>query len=179
MKVIILAAGFGTRLGKLTEDTPKPLIKIGEKTVLEHIVDRLRQQGITEIIVKIHYLPEQIIKKLGDKVLFYYEPVLFSWNETIKNLKGWINGEAFFLINGDTINELDYLDMLSKHRDDTITAFNDDYRAAGTWIYPKNYFEKEDFLLNLYRPKVIWFDIGQPERLEAAREHFLNGRKII
>lgn len=179
MKAVILAGGFGTRLGKLTKKVPKPLVKIGEKSVLAHIVDRLRQQGITQIIIKVHYLPEQIVKEIGDRALFYYEPVLFNWKETVKNLQGWLEGEEFLVINGDTINELDYNDMIAHHKDGTITAFNDDYRAGGTWIYPKDYYQQDDFLLNPYRPGVAWFDIGTPDRLEAARDHFLNGRKIV
>lgn len=180
MIAVILAGGWGTRLGDMTKNTPKPLIQIGEKSVLEHIIDRLNNQGITQIIVKVHYLPEQIIKKIGDKALFYYEPVLFDWKETVKKLKEWLENEDFLLINGDTINELNYNEMQCYHKPGTITALMDDWRSAGTWIYPKEYFHTIDLPIRPYRPPNLnWFDIGQPERLEAAREHFLNGRKII
>ncbi len=179
MTCLILAGGWGKRLGDLTKDTPKPLIQIGEKSVLEHIVDRLRQQGITKIIVKIHYLPEQIIKKLGDRVIFYYEPVLFNWEETLKHLKDWLQ-EDFMLINGDTINELDYQDLIKFHQSGTISVVYDDWRAIGTWIYPKEYFDTPELIVRPYRPsKLVWFDIGLPSRLEEARDHFLNGRKIV
>lgn len=179
MIAIILAGGFGTRLKELTANLPKPLIEIGEKSVLEHIVDRLRQQGITKIIVKIHYLPEQIVKKLGDRVVFYYEPVLFNWEETLQHLKQWLK-EDFLLINGDTINELSYEELIKFHQQGTVTAVLDDWRSVGTWIYPKEYFDTSELIVRPYRPsKLVWFDIGTEGRLEAARDHFLNGRKII
>ena len=179
MKALILAGGFGTRLGSLTKDTPKPLIKIGEKSVLEHIVDRLNDHGITEIIVKVHYLPDQIMKVLGDRVLYYYEPALFDWKESVGRLEGWIRGKDFLLINGDTINDLDYTEMIKLHNDDSITVAMDDWRSIGTWIYPPN-FSEERLVVFPYRPKDLhWFDIGTPERLEAARKHFEEGKVIV
>jgi NDP-sugar pyrophosphorylase family protein len=183
MKAVVLAGGFGTRLGDLTKDIPKPLIKIGEKSVLEHIVDRLNDHGVTEIIVKIHYLPDQIIKQLGDRVLYYFEPALFDWKETLSRLRFWLKDEDFLLINGDTINDLNYTEMIDFHEPQTITAAMDDWRAVGTWIYTRDFFDV-DLNKNLpiipYRSKDLnWFDIGTPSRLEAAKKHFEEGKIII
>lgn len=155
------------------------MIEIGNKSVLEHIVDRLIQQGIDQIIVKVHYLPEKIIKTMGDRVVYYYEPVLFNWDETLKNLKNWLQDDDFLLINGDTISEVDYREMIVKHQSGTITALMDEWRAMGTWIYPKEYFTKSNLSIHAYRPKVSWFDVGTPARLEAARKHFVDGEKQI
>jgi len=179
MKVIILAGGLGTRLGNLTKNTPKPMIRIGRKSVLQHIVDRLHKHELKQIIVKVHYLPNKIMEGIGDKVLYYYEPVLFNWSETIKNLTPWLEDDDFMVINGDTISEVDFTKMIALHRPGTITELRDDNRAMGTWIYSKEYFKNPNLPIYPYRPNVAWFDIGKPDRLEAARKHFVKGEKQL
>src|SRR4051812_12350183 len=64
MKAIILAAGKGKRMGTLTHSTPKPLIKIGQKTILEHLLDSLPRR-VDEIIIVIGYRGDQIQKFIG------------------------------------------------------------------------------------------------------------------
>ena len=55
MKALILAAGFGTRLGKLTEDKPKALVEVGGKAILDHNITKLLNAGISEILINTHY----------------------------------------------------------------------------------------------------------------------------
>ena len=173
LKALILCGGFGTRLQPLTKNTPKPLMTIGKKTVIEHIVDRLYLYGITEIIIKVHYLPDKIIEKLGDRVLYYYEPALFSHTETLIRLKKWLQDDEFMVINGDTLSEIDYSDMIKNHKNGTITHFMDsEYRGGGTWIYSSDWFDNKMIPIDPYRPNKIFYDIGTIEKLDAARKHF-------
>ena len=60
-KAMILAAGFGKRLQPLTLDCPKPLLKIGNKTLLYNTLMFLKSIGIKKVIINTHYLKEQII----------------------------------------------------------------------------------------------------------------------
>lgn len=180
MKVILLAGGFGSRLMPLTKNTPKPLMKIGEKTVIEHIVDRLYLYGFHEIIVKVHYLPDKIIQVLGDRVMYYYEPVLFTASETLFHLKHWLENEDFMVCNGDTLSEIDYTDIVEKHKKGTISVFQDNnWRCGGVWIYPGDYFENKQIPVIPYIPNKPFFDIGTVERLEAARKYFEIGEVKI
>ena len=78
MKAIILAAGYGTRLGNITRNLPKPMIDIGGKPVIEHILTRLAEYEITEIMVNVHYLSEIITDYLKNRVMYYHEPVLLE-----------------------------------------------------------------------------------------------------
>lgn len=57
---IVMAGGFGTRLGARTEDTPKPLLPVGGRPILEHIIARLEDAGVADIHVAVHYLADQI-----------------------------------------------------------------------------------------------------------------------
>lgn len=63
---IIMAGGEGKRLHPLTEDTPKPLLKIGGKPIIEYNVDRLKQVGIKNITLSINYLGSQLVDYFGD-----------------------------------------------------------------------------------------------------------------
>lgn len=172
MKAVILAGGYGSRLGDLTKVIPKPIIPIGNTSVLEHTVKRLKKAGIVQIIVKVHYLPDKIMERLGENVLYYYEPLLFPHFETIKNLEPWLTGEEFLVINGDTISDVNYEEMISLHKFGTITALMDEWRCAGTWVYSSTVFSNSKPPVIPYRPKLTWFDTGTPERLRLAKEHF-------
>lgn len=66
MKAMILAAGRGERMRPLTDLTPKPLLKIGGKPLIEHQINRLRQAGYRDIIINTAWLGEQIRQALGD-----------------------------------------------------------------------------------------------------------------
>jgi dTDP-glucose pyrophosphorylase len=57
---LVMAGGFGKRLGEKTRNTPKPLLPIGEKPILERILDDLEANGVQEIFISVHYLAEQI-----------------------------------------------------------------------------------------------------------------------
>ena len=66
MKGMILAAGRGQRMMPLTQNTPKPLLKINNKTLIEHTLDAFKKANITEVIINLSYLGEKIQQHLGD-----------------------------------------------------------------------------------------------------------------
>lgn len=173
MKAVILAGGYGTRLGTLTRNLPKPLIKIGGKTILEHIIDRLNLHGISQIIINTHYLPVHINKQLETRALYYHVPRLLGHTGTIYALKDWIGDDFFFVINGDTISNVNYREMINLKRDYGIITLMDENRAAGTWLYPPSFFDISELPIIPYRPNdLIWHDIGTPKRLKEAKKYY-------
>jgi mannose-1-phosphate guanylyltransferase / phosphomannomutase len=70
MKAVIMAGGFGTRLRPLTNALPKPMIPMANKPMMEHIVDLLRQHGITELVTLLHFQPELIERHFKDGSAF-------------------------------------------------------------------------------------------------------------
>jgi len=61
---IVLCAGFGTRLRPLTEELPKPLVPVGDRSILEHALSQLQAAGITELVINVHHLAEQFARTL-------------------------------------------------------------------------------------------------------------------
>ena len=79
---MVFAAGFGTRMGALTRDTPKPLLKVGGKTLLDHALDRLVAGGIARAVVNTHYQAYQIAGALASRtapsLLLSHEPEILE-----------------------------------------------------------------------------------------------------
>ena len=69
IKAMILSAGFGKRLRPLTNNCPKPLLKIGEETLLSNTMNFLQQFGTKQVVINVHYLSEQIIEYINKKNL--------------------------------------------------------------------------------------------------------------
>ena len=66
MKAIIIAGGLGTRLRPLTYNTPKPIVPVANRALVIHQIEHLVCHGIDEIILNLHYLPDEIKKLLND-----------------------------------------------------------------------------------------------------------------
>ncbi len=114
MKTLIIAGGKGIRLGNLTEKTPKPMLKIGDKTVLEHQIDLLKRYKISEIIICTGFLSEVIEefvankKDIGIKCSVESKPLGSAG--CIKDLEATLN-EDFLVLYGDVMLDMniDYL----------------------------------------------------------------------
>ena len=110
---MILAAGYGKRMLPLTETTPKPLIKIGPKTLLERSIELLVKIGIKEIVINIHYLSKEIEKFLKEKsyevsINLIKEKELLDTGGGIFNATKQFKNEPFFVLNPDTIWSKNY-----------------------------------------------------------------------
>jgi N-acetyl-alpha-D-muramate 1-phosphate uridylyltransferase len=112
MKAMILAAGRGERMGSLTVSTPKPLLKAGNKTVIEYNLMRLRTAGITEVIINVSWLGSQIIDYLGDgtkfdlNITFINEgSVMLGTGGGILNALDHLGEKPFWLINADVYSD--------------------------------------------------------------------------
>lgn len=108
MKAMILAAGRGERLRPLTDATPKPMLPIDGKPLLEHHINRLAASGITEIIINTCWLGEQIEEYFYDNGRRF--GVTISWSREAEALETGggitqalplLSDEPFLLINGD------------------------------------------------------------------------------
>ena len=64
---MIFAAGFGTRMGALTKTLPKPMLRLGDRPMIDHTIDLLRSAGVQRIVANTHYLPDAIEPHLRDK----------------------------------------------------------------------------------------------------------------
>ncbi len=113
---MVLAAGYGTRLRPLTEELPKPLVPLGDRSVLEHIVDRIRACGIERIVINTHHLPERYDEaKLGVRKVV---------ESTIRGTAGGVAGAAaeigpgaVLVYNGDILADVDWRRFGDAHRD--------------------------------------------------------------
>ncbi len=106
--LMILAAGYGKRMQKLTNNTPKPLLKINNKELLAHNIDFFLTLGCKKIVINTHYLHEKIkifIEKYYSniKIELIYEPVLLDTGGGIKNALSLLGDENFLVTNSDII----------------------------------------------------------------------------
>lgn len=121
MGAVIMAGGFGKRLLPLTEDLPKPMLPIGGRPLLEHIIEQLHLAGIRHANVSTHYKPEKIIEHFGDGQAFGIK--LNYVNEDLPLGTGGALGlmaapnETQLVINGDILTQVDFRAMLAFHQD--------------------------------------------------------------
>lgn len=114
MKAVILAGGLGSRLRPFTEVIPKPLLPIGEKSVLEIQIDRLKQYGFNEIYLATNYKSDYIENFFGDGSRYGVKLVISREVEPLGTagpltlLKKQLGDEAFLVMNGDILSLLDF-----------------------------------------------------------------------
>jgi N-acetyl-alpha-D-muramate 1-phosphate uridylyltransferase len=107
-KAMVLAAGLGLRMRPLTDRMPKPLVQVAGRPLLDHVLDKLGEAGVSETIVNVHYLPDQIIEhtagRAHPRVIISDErdQVLGTGGAVVKALP--LLGHApFFHVNADTM----------------------------------------------------------------------------
>ncbi|MES0327161.1 MAG: N-acetylmuramate alpha-1-phosphate uridylyltransferase MurU [Gammaproteobacteria bacterium] len=120
MKAMILAAGRGERLRPLTDSTPKPLLKVGEKSLIEYHLYKLAQAGIKEVIINTAWLGDQIQQTLGNGEKYNLnirysdegDQALETAGGIIKVLP-LLGDEPFIIINGDIFTDYDFKQLLN------------------------------------------------------------------
>lgn len=114
---MILAAGRGERMRPLTDHTPKPLLKAGDKSLVEHHIERLVAAGIEHIVINLHWLGEQIQHAVGNGERFGVS-IRYSKEDPVLETAGGIanalpllrestNG-AFLVVNGDVWSDFNF-----------------------------------------------------------------------
>src|SRR5690349_7684120 len=106
MKAVVMAGGEGSRLRPLTVDHPKPMVPILNKPVMEHILDLLKRNGITEIVVTVQYLASVIQNYFGNgndfgvNIVYAVEETPMGTAGSVKNAEELLD-ETFIVISGD------------------------------------------------------------------------------
>jgi len=122
VRAFVLGAGLGTRLKRLTERMPKPLIPIYGKPLITFAFDQLMGAGIEEIVVNTHHcheaygavFPEGFYR--GARLVFEHEPVLLETAGGIKNVEGDLGGETFVVYNGDVLTNVSVAKAVAHHK---------------------------------------------------------------
>lgn len=126
MKAVILAGGIGFRMGELTKELPKPMLKIGNIPILEHQINLLRQYGIHDIIIIVNYLKDSIIDYFGNgekhkvKISYFEEIVPLGTVGGIKEIEEQLQ-EDFLVFYGDVMINMHlgrFIDFHKKHNSD-------------------------------------------------------------
>ena len=118
---VLMAGGKGERLRPLTEKTPKPLLPVGDKAIIDHNVDRLISYGINHISVTVNYLKEQIEDhyeqpRNGVQIQTVREPKYLGTIGSIKFVPHFYN-ETVLLMNSDLFTNIDYEDFYLHFRE--------------------------------------------------------------
>jgi dTDP-glucose pyrophosphorylase len=119
--VILMAGGVGSRLRPLTSDTPKPMLKVGERPILETIVLQFKDYGFRRFVIAMHYLGEQIADYFGDGSRFGTEITYLRETEPLGtagalSLLGDRPTEPFFVMNGDLLTKLNFSSLMAFHQ---------------------------------------------------------------
>jgi MurNAc alpha-1-phosphate uridylyltransferase len=98
---MILAAGRGERMRPLTDSVPKPLIPVAGRSMLERSMDRLTAHGVSNIVVNVHHLDQQIADRLKGRAHIVHEERLLDTGGSVKNALPLLGDGPFFVLNGD------------------------------------------------------------------------------
>ncbi len=141
-RVMILAAGRGTRLMPLTADIAKPMVPIVNLPVMEHLVRLLAAGGFRRIVVNTHYLPQAITEHFGDGsrwgvgIDYSHEERLMGTAGGVKKCEEFLcEGGTFLVVSGDALTDIDLREFLEFHRARKALASMVVTRVAETWRY--------------------------------------------
>lgn len=186
MKAMIFAAGMGTRLKPLTDTIPKALVSVGNKPLLQHVIEKLKKAGFNEIIINVHHFADQIIDfikandSFGIRIEFSDETdKLLDTGGAIKKASWFFDdGKPFLIHNVDIFSNIDLNHLYDFHikndsdasvvvsKRDTFRylLFDDDNNLSG-WINDKTG-ESKSPLLN--------FNASNYNRLAFSGIHIIN-----
>src|SRR3977135_2452278 len=120
MKALILSAGEGTRVRPVTLGRPKPMVEVGGRPLLEHLIGLLRRHGVTHIALNLHYKPEAILDYFGDGSRFGVR-IEYSWEQRLLGTAGaakqleWFFTDPFFVLYGDVLTNIDLGALAREH----------------------------------------------------------------
>ncbi len=119
-RVVLMAGGLGTRLRPLTDETPKPLLQVGDKPILETIINGFAKYGFTNIVLSVSYKAEMIEAYFGDgskfgvNIEYVHEEKRMGTAGALSLMKEKLS-EPFFVMNGDLLTNINFEHMLEYH----------------------------------------------------------------
>ncbi len=121
LQAVVMAGGFGTRLRPLTEHTPKPMLPIAGRPLIEHIVAQLRNTGVRKINISTHFQSEKIVDHFGDGTDFGVD-ISYVKEEQPLGSGGALGlmvppKDPILVINGDILTDIDFRAMHQFHQD--------------------------------------------------------------
>ena len=121
VSAVVMAGGYGARLRPLTNEIPKPMLPIGDKPVVEHIIDRLRSYGVQQVYMATHYKAEAFSDHFGDGRAFGVQ-IDYIQEEEPRGTAGVLaalpkGDDPLLVINGDIITDVSYGAMLRFHQE--------------------------------------------------------------
>ncbi len=121
-QAVLMAGGKGTRLHPLTVDTPKPLLKVGDKTIIDNVISGLNTSGVSNIVVSVNYLGDQIKNHLNNNNnnnlhLEYLEEKKALGTAGALSLLSPRPDRGFIVMNADLMTEMDYKAFVRFHRE--------------------------------------------------------------
>jgi mannose-1-phosphate guanylyltransferase len=121
LSALVLTAGLGTRLDPLTRLLAKAAMPVAGRTLIERVLDWLRAEGVTDVVLNLHHHPETITAVVGDGAQLGLR-VRYSWEHPILGSAGGprhalplLDAETFLIINGDTLCDVDLAPMIEAH----------------------------------------------------------------
>ena len=126
-KVVLMVGGLGTRLYPLTKNTPKPMLKVGNKPILETIILNFKKYGFTDIILGVSYKSEIIENYFGDgsnfgvSIKYIHEEKRMGTAGALSLIRDELN-EPFFVMNGDLLTNINFEHMMDYHIQNSSTA---------------------------------------------------------
>jgi len=196
MKAIILAGGRGKRLRPITDYVPKPLVPIKNIPIIEWQLRYLKKFGIDEVIICTGYKQEMIenhlnMKNIGIKIKYSIEKNPLGTGGAIKKAGKMINDKSFFVINGDTITNIDLKKLATKKnviaaielrtkygiletKNDKIMDFKEKKEISDTWMNAGIYHLQKEVLKDL----PIKGDIEKTVFPDYAKKGILNTMKF-
>ena len=121
LPTLVLTAGLGTRLDPLTRLLAKPAVPMAGRTLIERVLDWLRHEGITNVVLNLHHRPETITSVVGDGTHLGLR-VRYSWEDPLLGSAGGprralplLDADPFLIVNGDTLCEVDLAPMVTAH----------------------------------------------------------------
>jgi NDP-sugar pyrophosphorylase family protein len=121
MKAMVLCAGFGTRLGALTQETPKPMLSLGGRPILDYILRHLVRHGFRDIVVNLHFCPDVIRAYCGDGsrfgacITYSFEEKPLGTAGAMRKMADHFRDDPFLLQYGDVLTNQDFSALLNLH----------------------------------------------------------------
>lgn len=141
MKAFLLAAGIGSRLRPITNATPKCMLIIDDRPLLDIWLDAFGRAGVSEVLVNLHHLPDVVSQHIAararaPKVRTFFEPELLGSAGTLAANRQWVEGEEFFLAcYADNLTDFDLCSLIDVHREHgevaTLTVFHSERPSSG------------------------------------------------